>query len=126
MSALADNKITLVDDAPIKIQGAEFNEADDDEGNGEDGNDVTEQYGGLKGKRGKGRASQGQNVKMRYIQHENGEVIDGWRATDIRRYARSILSDLLCKVKSFTAGLKVWMLRVALVFIVTWWQDSRR
>lgn len=99
ISALADNKITLLDDAPIKI----LDEADDDDdGNGEDGNDVNEQHGGgLKGKRGKGRASQGQNVKMRYVQHENREVIDGWRATDIRRYARSIFVGFAMQGKVF-------------------------
>ncbi|KAF8957137.1 hypothetical protein BDZ97DRAFT_1924867 [Flammula alnicola] len=93
-SALAEDKITSVDDAPVKAQGAEHNEADDDDdddGNGEDGTGVLEQSSGApKGKRGKGRASQGENVKMRYLQHENGKVIDGWRASDIRRYARSI------------------------------------
>jgi hypothetical protein len=103
-SALAEDKITSVDDAPVKAQGAEHNEVDDDEddANGEDDNGLVEQTSGApKGKRGKGRASQGQNVKMRYIQHENGEVIDGWRASDIRRYARSIFVGFALEGKVF-------------------------
>ena len=98
-SALADGKITSVDDAPVHP-----NEADDidDEGNGEDSATVPEQSGGAaKGKRGKGRASQGQNVKMRYLQHENGDVIDGWRAADIRRFARSIFVGFALQGKVF-------------------------
>lgn len=100
-SALAEDKITSVDDAPVKAQGAEHNEADDDDddGNGEDDNGQSN--GAPKAKRGKGRASQGQNVKMRYIQHENGEVIDGWRASDIRRYARSIFVGFALQGKVF-------------------------
>ena len=42
------------------------------------------------GRRGKARASQGINVAMRYVEDENGTVIDGHRATEIRRYARLI------------------------------------
>ena len=42
------------------------------------------------GQRGKARASQGINVTMRYIEDENGTVIDGHRATEVRRYARLI------------------------------------
>lgn len=92
ISALAEDRVTSVDDAPVKAQG-EHNEGDydedEDDGNGEEGAGV--QSGGApKSKRGKGRASQGENVKMRYLQHENGDVIDGWRASDVRRYARSI------------------------------------
>jgi hypothetical protein len=104
-SALAEDKIICVDDAPIKVQGAEHAEADDDDdddGNGEDGTSVHEQSSAApKGKRGKGRASQGQNVKMRYLQHENGDVIDGWRASDIRRYARSIFVGFAMQGKVF-------------------------
>ena len=105
-SALAEDKITSVDDAPVKTQGAEHAEADDDDddddGNGEDGTGVHEQSSGApKGKRGKGRASQGQNVKMRYLQHENGDIIDGWRASDIRRYARSIFVGFALQGKVF-------------------------
>ena len=104
MSALAEEKITPVDDAPIKIQGAEYNDVDDEDedGNGEDGAGIHEQpSGALKGKRGKGRASQGENVKMRYLQHENGDIIDGWRAADIRRYARSIFVGFALQGKVF-------------------------
>lgn len=103
LSALADDKITSIDDAPVKSQGAEFNEDDDDnDGDGEDGVGVHEQStGASKNKRGKGRASQGQNVKMRYLQHENGSTIDGWRASDIRRYARSIFVGFALQGKVF-------------------------
>lgn len=98
-SALADGKITSVDDAPIYPNEADDN---DDEGNGEDGATVPEQSGGVaKGKRGKGRASQGQNVKMRYLQRENGDVIDGWRASEIRRFARSIFVGFALQGKVF-------------------------
>ena len=38
---------------------------------------------------------------MRYIQHENGDVIDGWRATDIRRFARSIFVGFALQGKVF-------------------------
>jgi hypothetical protein len=40
--------------------------------------------------RGKVRSSQGINVTMCYVEDENGDVIDGHVATEIRRYARSI------------------------------------
>lgn len=42
------------------------------------------------GRRGKARASQGINVAMRYVEDENGTVVDGHRATEMRRYARLI------------------------------------
>lgn len=42
------------------------------------------------GRRGKTRASQGINVTMRYMEDENGTVVDGHRATEMRRYARLI------------------------------------
>ena len=104
-SALTEDKITSVDDdAPVKARGAEYNEANDDDndGNGDDGAGIHEQSNGVpKGKRGKGRASQGENVKMRYLQHENGDIIDGWRATDIRRYARSIFVGFALQGKMF-------------------------
>lgn len=38
---------------------------------------------------------------MRYIQHESGEVIDGWRASEIRRYARSIFVGFALEGKIF-------------------------
>ncbi|KAF9473243.1 hypothetical protein BDN70DRAFT_937577 [Pholiota conissans] len=40
--------------------------------------------------RGKHRSSQGINVTMKYIELEDGTVVDGFRAAEIRRYARSI------------------------------------
>ena len=104
ISALADDKITSVDDAPVKVPGAERNNADDieDDANGDDDGALVDQTNGVsKGKRGKGRASQGQNVKTRYIQHENGEVINGWRASDIHRFARSIFVGFALQGKVF-------------------------
>ena len=112
-SALAEDKVTSVDDAPVKVHGAEHAEADDDDddddgndGNGEDGTGVHEQSSGApKGKRGKGRALQGQNVKMRYLQHENGDVVAG----EPRTYANlqgQFLLDSHCKGKCFKAGSK--------------------
>ena len=104
LAALAEDKITSLDGAPVRAPGTEFHEADDDDddAHGEDGTAVHEHSTGVaKGKRGRGRASQGQNVKMRYIQHENGEIIDGWRATDIRRYARSIFVEFALEGKVF-------------------------
>lgn len=101
LAALAEGKITSIDDAPVKAQGAEDNEADDED-DGEEGMGVREQPSGvLKGKRGKGRASQGENVKMRYIQHENGDIIDGWRGMEIRRFARSIFVGFALEGKLF-------------------------
>jgi hypothetical protein len=97
-SALGEDKITSVDDAPVKAQGAEHTEVDDDDD--DDGNEQSSAPN-LKGKRGKGRASQGQNVNMRYLQQENGDIIDGWRATDIRRYARSIFIGFALEGKVF-------------------------
>ena len=111
-SVLAEDKVTSVDNAPVKAHGAEHAEADDDDdgndGNGEDGTGVHEQSSGApKGKRGKGRASQGQNVKMRYLQHENGDVVDGWRASDIRRFARSIFVGFALQGKVFQSWVEV-------------------
>ena len=40
--------------------------------------------------RGRVRASQGINVTMGYVEKENGEVVDGHAASDIRKCARSI------------------------------------
>ncbi len=42
------------------------------------------------GCRGKHRSSQGINVTMKYIELEDGTVVDGFRAAEIRRYARSL------------------------------------
>lgn len=40
--------------------------------------------------RGRGRAAQGINVTMRYVELEDGTVINGDRAAEIRKFARSI------------------------------------
>jgi hypothetical protein len=40
--------------------------------------------------RGRGRAAKGINVSMRYVEFEDGQMISGDRATEIRRFARSI------------------------------------
>ena len=40
--------------------------------------------------RGKHRAAQGINVTMKYVELEDGTVVDGFRASEIRRYARSL------------------------------------
>ncbi len=40
--------------------------------------------------RGKHRSSQGINVTMKYIELEDGTVVDGYRAAEIRRFARSL------------------------------------
>jgi hypothetical protein len=40
--------------------------------------------------RGRHRSSQGINVTMKYIELEDGTVVDGFRAAEIRRYARSL------------------------------------
>jgi hypothetical protein len=42
------------------------------------------------GRRGKARASQGINVTMRYVEDENGKLVNGHRATEMRRHARLI------------------------------------
>jgi hypothetical protein len=44
--------------------------------------------------RGKTRASQGENVKMQYIEDENGVAVDGHKASEIRRITRSIWAHL--------------------------------
>ena len=43
---------------------------------------------------------------MHYLQHENGNVIDGWRATDIRHYARSIFIGFALQGKVFQSWVK--------------------
>ena len=48
----------------------------------------------VKGKRGRTRAADGINVKMRYVVHSNGEPVDGHRASVIRGVARTIWSQL--------------------------------
>jgi hypothetical protein len=39
---------------------------------------------------GKARASQGENVTLRFVEDENGNIIDGFRATAIRKFSREI------------------------------------
>ena len=46
------------------------------------------------GERGKGRASQGVNVAMRYAEDENGEPVDGYQAQYIRTWARGIWVEI--------------------------------
>jgi hypothetical protein len=43
---------------------------------------------------GKTRASQGENVTMKFIEDENGNIIDGYRASIIRKFARELWSGL--------------------------------
>jgi hypothetical protein len=40
--------------------------------------------------RGKARSSQGINVMMLYVEEENGEIVNGHVASEIRKYARSV------------------------------------
>lgn len=44
--------------------------------------------------RGKRRAAQGINVTMKYVELEDGTIVDGFRAAEIRRYARSLWVQL--------------------------------
>jgi hypothetical protein len=44
---------------------------------------------------GKARASQGENVTLRFVEDVNGNVIDGFRATAIRKFSREIWSGLV-------------------------------
>lgn len=50
--------------------------------------------------RGKRRAAQGINVAMTYIELEDGTTIDGFRAAEIRRYARSLWVQMALDNKS--------------------------
>jgi hypothetical protein len=43
---------------------------------------------------GKARAAQGENVSMKFVEDENGNVIDGYRASSIRKFARSLWAGL--------------------------------
>ncbi len=49
--------------------------------------------------RGKHRSSQGINVTMKYIEYEDGMVVDGFRAAEIRRYARSLWVQMALESK---------------------------
>ena len=46
------------------------------------------------GAHGKARAAQGENVTLRFIEDENGNIIDGFRATAMRRFARELWAGL--------------------------------
>jgi len=39
---------------------------------------------------GKARASQGENVTMWFVEDQNGVVVDGFRASAIRKFSREI------------------------------------
>ncbi|KAI0054809.1 hypothetical protein BV25DRAFT_1922356 [Artomyces pyxidatus] len=59
--------------------------------NGEGVTDIAQVIGA----KGNSRASKGINVKMRYISEEDGTIIDGYVASDIRKLARTIWKELL-------------------------------
>lgn len=46
------------------------------------------------GAQGKTRAAQGQNVTLKFIEDENGNIIDGFKATAMRRFARELWASL--------------------------------
>jgi hypothetical protein len=46
------------------------------------------------GPQGKARAAQGENVSLKFVEDENGKVIDGFRATVMRRFARELWASL--------------------------------
>jgi hypothetical protein len=46
------------------------------------------------GAHGKARSAQGENVTLRFIEDENGNIVDGFRATVIRRFARELWAGL--------------------------------
>jgi len=54
-------------------------------------------FGHRGAERGKVRASQGENVTMLFVEDQDGKSIDGHRATEIRRIARSIWAELAKK-----------------------------
>ena len=86
-----------------------------------EGMGVHEQSSGVpKAKQGKGQASQGENVKMHYIQHENGDIINGWRG---QTYAATLgwsLLDLHWKVNCSLAGSKEWMQQPIPIITARW------
>jgi hypothetical protein len=43
---------------------------------------------------GKSRAAQGENVSLKFVEDENGNAIDGYKATAIRKFARSLWAGL--------------------------------
>ena len=46
------------------------------------------------GAHGKTRAAQGENVTLRFVEDENGNVVDGFRASAMRRFARELWTSL--------------------------------
>jgi nucleoid-associated protein YgaU len=48
----------------------------------------------VKGARGRGRASEGENVNMRYIVNQDGVPVDGYMAATVRRIAREFWKGL--------------------------------
>lgn len=54
-------------------------------------------------RRGQGRCRAGINVSMRYIQDQDGKVIDGHRAREIRIYARAIFVGFAMQGKQFAS-----------------------
>ena len=50
-------------------------------------------FGSEAGPRGGTRCAQGKNVSMQYLEHPNGEAIDGRLAADIQEHARTIWAD---------------------------------
>ena len=80
------NSATQVQVLELDEEGEIFPEADEEE----DGSNQPVPSPNPACARGKRRASQGINVAMKYIENEDGTVIDGFRAADIRRYARSL------------------------------------
>jgi hypothetical protein len=46
------------------------------------------------GTQGKSRAANGENVSLKFIEDENGNIIDGFKATAMRRFARELWAGL--------------------------------
>lgn len=81
---------TATTDRVTDIKGKECKDNEDDENN-----DLVNYMEGYEvsapgPKRGQKRSAAGINVRMRYIQVEDGTVIDGHRAQEIRNHARAI------------------------------------
>lgn len=53
--------------------------------------------------RGQGRSRAGINVSMRYIQDEDGKIIDGHRAREIRIHARALFVGFAMQGKQFAS-----------------------
>lgn len=80
-NAAAQEQVLEVDAAE---EGETFPDFDEEDGGSKDPSP------GPANVRGKHRSSQGINVAMKYIELEDGTVVDGFRAAEIRRYARSL------------------------------------